>query len=166
VEKQGLIVLPQRNLAMYTCKTVPNVGPQGAQGIQGIAGIDTNSWYDTVLTSCSDRFTEIAPGVGSVQDFRAPYPLDLTTGYIRMSVSQAPVGSSIIVDVLMNGVTILGTLLSIDAGEETSVTAATPAVLSTFAVPDDARFDILIVQVGATFAGIGLKLAVTGIKTD
>jgi hypothetical protein len=66
----------------------------------------------------------------------------------------------------MNGTTMFSTPLQIDAGTKTTVGSAVPAVLSITDVPDDAEFLVYITQVGSTYAGSGLKVAVTGIKTD
>ena len=168
LEKAGLVVMPQTHLAIYTCKSGPRqgtAGTDGATGPQGPAGVDQNSWYDTIIASAGDEFNPLTIGADKAT-FRAPYALDLATGYIRASVSTAPVGADLIIDVKMNGVTVFSTPLTIDAGERTSVTAAVPAVLSTTDIPDDAEFTVDISQVGSTTAGIGLKVAVTGIKTS
>lgn len=165
LEKSGLVVMPQTKLAIYTCKSGPVQGVTGATGSQGPAGVDQNSWYDTIIASAGDEFNPLTVGADKVT-FRAPYALDLTTGYIRASVSTAPEGADLIIDVKMNGVTVFSTPLTIDAGERTSVTAIVPAVLSTTDIPDDAEFTVDITQVGSVTAGIGLKVAVTGIKTS
>jgi hypothetical protein len=154
----GLIVFPQRQLAIYTMKAAPAVGPQGPPGE------DQNSWYDTIIAAVTDHTNPSSVG-WLRESWRAPYPLDLSAGYIRMSLIDAPTGADFIVDVHMNGATMFSTLLRIDANEKTSVTSAIPAVLSTTYVPDDAEFTVYISQVGSTLSGIGLKIAVTGIKT-
>jgi len=179
IEKAGLIVAAKESIAMYTLKgggatgATGAAGAQGAQGIQGIQGIqgvpgvDQNSWYDTIIASCSDEITPITvDAVVPKTTFRAPYPLDLATGYIRASVTTAPTGAALEIDVHMNGVTLFSTLLTIDATEKTSVTAAIPAVLNVTDIPDDAEFEVFVTQVGSTIAGAGLKVAVTGIKTS
>jgi hypothetical protein len=159
IEKGGLITLPQRYLAMYTM----GAGPQGPPGADGA---DYNSWYDTIIASCSDEVTPITVDLVTPKTtFRAPYPLDLTTGYVRASLTTAPTGTAMIIDVKMNGTSLFSSLLQIDAGSKTSVGSAAPAVLSTVAIPDDAEFTVFITQVGSVIAGMGLKVAVTGIKT-
>lgn len=155
----GLITLPQRQLAIYTCKSGANIGPQGPPGI------DHNSLYDTIIAAATDEYTPISVGAQAKTTYRCPYPLDLATGYIRMSLTNAPVGASFIVDLKMNGTSMFSTLLSIDAGELTSVTASVPAVLAITTIPDDAQFQCYVTQIGSTESGTGLKVAVTGIKT-
>lgn len=162
-EKAGMVVMPLRNLAIYTSKTGANAGPKGDKGDPGE---DQNSWFDTIIASCSDEFSPIDVSIISKTTFRAPYPLDLTSGYIRASLTTAPEGSAMIIDVHMNGVSMFSTPISIDDGSRTSVGSAVPAVLAITAVPDDAEFTVFVTQIGATVAGTGLKVAVTGIKTS
>jgi hypothetical protein len=77
-----------------------------------------------------------------------------------------------IVDVHMNGTTMFSTPISIDAGSRTSVGSTPQSVISIPLVgglpiiPDDAEFLVYVNQVGSTFAGSGLKVAVTGEKAD
>ena len=54
---------------------------------------------------------------------------------------------------------------TIDAGEKTSVTAATPAVISDATLADDAEITVDIDTVGSTTAGKGLKLVMLGYRT-
>ena len=88
--------------------------------------------------------------------FRTPYALTATG--VRASVNTAPTGSTIIVDINMDGTSILSTELSIDVGEKTSTTALDPAVIGTTALTDDAEITIDIDQVGSIVAGAGLKV--------
>ncbi len=121
--------------------------------------------FDTIICSQSDQKTPLVVDlVEPTNTFRASYALDLTNGHIRISVNTAPTGAKLIIDVHMNGTTIFSTLLSIDTGEKTSVTASVPAILSTTNVPDDAEFEVFVTQIGSTIAGTGLKVAVTGVK--
>lgn len=122
---------------------------------------------DTIIASISDEYTSIvvSGGIPAVT-FRAPYALDLLSGYVRISLTTAPQGSVFIVDVHMNGTTLFSTLLQIDISEDTSVTANVQAILSTTIVPDDAKFEAYVIQVGSSVAGTGLKVAVTGSKVS
>ena len=155
IEQAGLVIDHAHAIAMYTSRSVPNVGPQGPPG----------HGFDTIIASCSDEFTPLVIG-GPKTTFRAPYPLDMTNGYVRISLTTAPVGSALIVDLTMNGTTVFSTLVQIDETMKTSVGSTIPAVLSIAgnSVPDDAEFLVYITQVGSTTAGTGLKIAVTGEK--
>jgi hypothetical protein len=68
----------------------------------------------------------------------------------------------LVVDINVNGTSILSTKLSIDATETTSITAAVPAVISDSSLADDAVIRIDIDQIGAAAAGTGLKVWLIG----
>lgn len=109
--------------------------------------------------ACSDETTDLTTGVAKAT-FRAPRAFTLTA--VRASVTSAPTGSTLIVDINVNGSTILSTKLSIDASEKTSTTAATPPVISSASIADDAEITIDIDQVGSSAAGKGLKVWLIG----
>ena len=111
----------------------------------------------------SDETTDIATGTENLT-IRMPHGMTLTE--VRASVTTAPVGSTIIIDVNQNGSSIFTTdLLSIDASEKTSTSAATSANITTSALTDDAEITIDIDQVGSTTAGSGLKIYLIGTKS-
>lgn len=161
MEQAGLVVDAAHAIAMYTSRSVPNVGPQGPPG----------HGFDTIIASCSDEITPIAIG-GPKTTFRCPYPLDMTNGFVRASLTTAPTGAQMIIDITMNGVSMFSTLIYIDAGSRTSVGSSPQSVLNIPLIggipliPDDAEFLVYVNQVGATIAGMGLKVAVTGEKYD
>ena len=115
----------------------------------------------TIGVACSDETTDLATGTGVVT-FRMPHAMTLTA--VRASVTTAPTGSTIIVDINEGGTSVLSTKLSIDASEKTSTTAATAAVISDSALADDAEITIDIDQVGSTVAGAGLKVWLIGTR--
>ena len=92
-----------------------------------------------------------------------PYAMTLTS--VRASVTTAPTGSSLIIDINEGGASILSTKLSIDAGEKTSTTAASAAVLSDTSLADDAEITVDFDQVGSTVAGTGVKIWLLGTRT-
>ena len=153
IEQQGMIVDAKHGIAMYTSRAGMAVGPAGPMP----------DVLDTIIASCSDEDTPILVG-GPKTTFRAPYPLDLSYGYVRISLTNAPVGAAFIVDLHMNGATIFSTLVQIDSGTKTSVGSVQAAVLSVTDVPDDAEFTVYVTQTGTTTAGTGLKIAVIGKK--
>jgi hypothetical protein len=91
-------------------------------------------------------------------------PFAMTLTGIRSSVTTAPTGSTLVVDLNEGGTSVLSTKLSIDATEKTSVTAATAAVISDSALADDAEMTIDIDQIGSTIAGAGLKVTLIGTR--
>jgi hypothetical protein len=108
----------------------------------------------------SDETTDIANGTEKLT-FRMPHGMTLTE--VRASVSTAPIGSPIILDVNQNGVSIFTTnLLSIDDGEKTSATSAITANITTALLTNDAEIKVDIDQVGLTTAGTGLKIYLIG----
>ena len=147
----GIIVDAKHALAMYTSRTSPSVGPQGPPG----------HGFDTIIASASDENTPISTG-GPKTTFRAPYALDLSNGYIRCSLTTAPSGAAMVIQLHMNNV--LHSTITIDDGMKTSVGSAVPFTVLDTDVPDDAEFLVYVTAVGSGFAGTGLKVAVTGEK--
>ncbi len=116
---------------------------------------------DQIQLACSDETTALTAGTAKVT-FRMPYAMTLTA--VRASVTTAPTGSTLIVDINEGGTSVLSTKLSIDATEKTSTTAATAAVISDSALADDAEITIDIDQIGSTVAGAGLKVTLIGTR--
>lgn len=126
-----------------------------------LKGATLTSSSDDFVIACSDETTPLTTGAAKAT-FRMPFAMTLSQ--VRASVSTAPTGSSLTVDINDSGVTILSTKLTIDAGEETSVTAAIPAVISDTSLANDAEITIDIDTVGSTVAGAGLKVAFKGTR--
>jgi hypothetical protein len=114
---------------------------------------------ESLIIACSDETTALTTGTAKVT-FRMPYAFTLSA--VRASVTTAPTGAALTVDINESGTTILSTKLTIDAGEKTSTTAATAAVISDSALADDAEITIDIDQIGSVVAGAGLKVALIG----
>lgn len=160
IEKAGLVVSGKHSIALYTCKSGAKQGFPGPPGDPGEPYL-----WDTVIASASDEYAPLQVDlVTPATHFRAPFPI--TIQYVRVSLSTAPEGSDVIVDVHMNGVSIFSTLIHIDPNTKTSVGSITPSVLVTSAVPDDAEFTVFITQTGITVAGSGAKVAITGKKVQ
>lgn len=136
----------------------------------GGAAVDTvNGAVGTVIVpvpvqvAVSDETTDLTTGAAKVT-FRMPFAMTLTA--VRASVVTAPTGSALQVDINVTGTgSILSTPITIDDGEKTSVDAATPPVISTSTIADDAEVTIDIDQIGSTTAGTGLKVTLIGYKT-
>lgn len=117
--------------------------------------------YAPIIIACSDETTALTTGTAK-GTFRMPYAFTLTA--VRASVTTAPTGSVLTVDINESGTSILSTKLTIDAGEKTSTTAATAAVISDSSLADDAEITIDIDTIGSTIAGAGLKVMLIGYK--
>lgn len=112
---------------------------------------------EPVILAASDETTVITTGTAKAT-FRVPKAGNI--GAVRASLSTAQVSGSIFtVDINKNGTSILSTKLTIDNTEKTSVTATTPAVISTATVAADDEISIDVDQVGNNTAK-GLKVAI------
>lgn len=131
----------------------------GPGGVHGGGGAGAGSVPKILQVAASDETTALTTG-GKVT-VRAPYAMTLSA--VRASLTRAQATSSIFtVDVKLNGTSIFSTLLTIDNTEKTSVTAATPAVLSTTAIADDDEITVFVTQVGTSTAAAGLKVTLIG----
>lgn len=120
----------------------------------------TNGYQtESFCVAASDETTAITTGTAKVT-WRMPYAFTVTD--VRSSVTTAPTGSTILIDINEAGTTIISTKLMIDATETTSTTAATPAVISDSSLADDAQMTIDFDQVGSTISGAGVKVCIIG----
>lgn len=117
---------------------------------------------ETYAISCSDLETEVTTGT-SKGYFRPRHALTITS--VRVYVLTAPTGSALQVDINEAGTSILSTVLSIDATEFDSSTAATPAVVSDSSIAAGALVSVDFDQVGATLGGTGVIVEITGTYT-
>jgi hypothetical protein len=114
-----------------------------------------------IQLAASDETTALTTGTGKVT-FRSPAKFTVTG--VRASLTTAQTSGSIFtVDINKNGTSILGTKLTIDNTEKTSVTAATPATITTSNIEDDSELTIDIDQVGDGTAK-GLKITLIGTR--
>ena len=114
-----------------------------------------------VQTACSDETTALTTGTAKVT-FRMPCAMIITD--VRASLTTAQTSGSIFtVDINEGGTSILSTKLTIDNTEKTSVTAATPPVVSDTALADDSEITIDIDQIGDGTAK-GLKITIIGTR--
>jgi hypothetical protein len=89
----------------------------------------------------------------------------MTVYEVRASLTTAQASGSIFtVDINESGTSILSTKLTIDNTEKTSVTAATPAVISDSSLADDAEITVDIDQIGNGTAK-GLKITLIGVRS-
>jgi len=131
---------------------------------QRASGKSVRPATQTIAIACSDETTAITTGTAKAT-FRMPYAFTLTE--VRASVTTAPTGAILIIDINESGSTIMTTnKLSIDASEKTSTTAATAAGLTDTALADDAEITIDFDQVGSTVAGAGVKVYLIGYPTN
>lgn len=132
--------------------------------------LDANNWKilgrsiekEVLIIACSDETTALTTGAGKVS-FRMPFAMVLTG--VRASLSgEGSTSGTTTVDINEAGASILSTALTIDQGEKTSTTAATPAVLSDTALADDAEITIDIDAVTGGADETGLKVSLIGYR--
>jgi len=114
-----------------------------------------------IQLAASDETTALTAGTNKVT-FRLPVAFTLTAVRASLTTAQAS-GSIFTVDINQGGSSVLGTKLTIDNTEKTSVTAATPATITTSALTDDAEITIDIDQIGNGTA-TGLKITLIGTR--
>ena len=117
--------------------------------------VQASDLVQSFIIACSTETGDLETGT-NVARIRMPYTFTLTA--VRASVNVAPTGSVLTVDINESGSTILSTKITIDASETTSVTAATPPVISDSSLADDSIIAIDIDGVGSTNTGDGLKV--------
>lgn len=113
-----------------------------------------------LVVACSDESTPLVAGT-SVVTFRMPRAVTLTA--VRASLKTAAASGTFTVDINEGGSTILSTKITIDATEETSVTAAVPPVISDSALADDSEITVDIDD-DASGDAMGLKIALIGTR--
>lgn len=136
--------------------TATNVKAAVDELAAGVAGKVAKAMFPVCETiAISDETTALTTGTAKVT-WRAPYAFTLTA--VRAQLNTASSSGTPTFDINEAGTSVLSTLLTIDSGELTSVTAATPAVISDSAIADDAilTFDIDAAGTGAKGAKIVL----------
>lgn len=109
--------------------------------------------FESIIIPFSDETTPLTTGTNKVR-FRMPFGFMLTGIRANLGVAQSS-GSILTIDVNKNGTTVLSTKITIDNTEKTSVTAATPPVISvsSFSSDDEVEIDVDQVGVGDAVAG-------------
>ena len=160
------------NTALSTWAGTSNIATVGTIGTGiwngtavDVAYLANNAKTQAIMFAVSDESTALTTGTGKLT-FRMPYAMTLFAGVSGIKASLTTAGSTsgvTTIDVNEAGSTILSTKLTIDSGETTSVTAATPPVISDTALAADAiiTVDIDGLSGGATEAG--LKITLIGI---
>ena len=142
LEADDLLLISDYNGSTYDSKYVT-----GAEVLQ-----------EVIQVAVSDETTALTTGTAKLT-FRMPFAMTVTE--VRASLSTAGTTSgTTTIDINEGGVSILSTLLTIDATEKTSTTAATAAVISDSSLADDSEItiDIDAISGGATEAGLKVTL--------
>lgn len=143
-----------------TRPTAPYIGQHIYETDSGKTFLWDGSHWGTELqnisVALSDEYTPLYYGTNKFT-MRVPYAMKLV-GLPRASLNTASPYGSTIIDINVNGSSILSTKLSIDTAEKTSVTAATPAVWSSTIIADDAELSFDIDQSGSDAVGLKVTL--------
>ena len=116
------------------------------------------TFVEVITVAASDMTTPIAAAT-DVMSFRMGKDMTLTE--VRAVLDVASTGGLTTIDIHKNGSTILSTKLTLDATEETSTTAATPAVISDTGLLDGDKVTFDIDSVPGT-PGTGLTIQLIG----
>ena len=150
--------------ATDTTITRASAGLLAVEGVNLASQTGANAAKQVIAIACGDE-TSDTEAATAVVTFHMPYAFTLTG--VKAGVTTAPVGSVLRVDINEAGATVLTTKITIDAGEQTSGTAATAPVIGGAgpALADNAKMTIDVDDVGSSTAGAGLKVYLIGYAT-
>jgi hypothetical protein len=144
----------------------------GAAGAGGsVTASSTTTFTNKDLTGASntlpaewgfavtDETTAITTGTAKIT-FRMPFAMTVTA--VRCNLNTVSSSGAPAIDINEAGASIFSTTLTIDASEKTSVSAATPAVISDSALADDAEITVDIDTAGT--GAKGLKCTLIGTR--
>lgn len=137
--------------------------------------VNTNTWAasgdlqqetaeslpEVIIIPASDETTALTEGNGKAK-IRAPYPLSLTEVRASLSTAQGS-GDVFTVDIKVNSVSILSTLITVDNTKLSSKSSVNQPVISSPVLADDDEVRIDITQVGSGDAA-GLKVYLLGLR--
>lgn len=114
-----------------------------------------------IIIPLSDETTALTTGTAK-STIRMPFACKLASELPRISVNTASSSGLVTVDINKSGTSIFSTLLTLDANEKTSKSAATPCVLTNTptSFTDDEELTIDIDVAGAGAKGLKLTLYV------
>ena len=112
--------------------------------------------------ACGDETSDI--GVGNVSNIEFPYLL-AAVGKIDFTVTSAPTGSNLIIDVLLNGSSVFvgSNKPTIDAGSTSTLNGSVSSVITggTFNINEGDVLSVNVTQVGSSNKGVALKCFLT-----
>ena len=116
-----------------------------------------------VQFACGDESTAIG-STGQVLSFRMPFAMTLNAGIagVKGSLVTAGTGALLTVDINESASTILSTKLTFDASETTTLSAATPVVISDVNLAADSIITVDIDQLDGGGVAAGLKITLMG----
>jgi hypothetical protein len=159
------LAAPDDNTDLNVSSTAHGLAPKSpADAEKFLNGAATPAYttpLESLIIAVGDETTAITTGTAKVT-FRMPYAFTLV-GLPRASLTTQSSSGNPAIDINEAGASIFSTTLTIDSGEKTSTTAATPAVVSDSALADDAEITIDIDTAGT--GATGLKVTLIGRRT-
>ena len=163
----GTVVLPDSQALVTPVLGTPTSGTlTNCTGLP-LAGLATSAKTEAIGIAGGDETTVLAVADG-VTEFQLPYGFELTS--VRATLTTAGTTSGVTtIDIEDDGTSIFATLLTIDATEKTSTSAATPfdftASASSLTLGDGSvmKINVDVLSAGATEAG--LKIWLIGYQT-
>ncbi len=151
---------------LFVSGGIPSGGTVGQilvkQSVTNYDALWVNNPFELVI-ACSDQTSALTTGTAK-ETFRVPVNVTLTEVRASLTTAQAA-GLEISIDIRRFGTSILSTKLSIDNTERTSLSAATPAVISNPVLSSDDEISIDILTVDAATTAAGLKITLIGYRT-
>jgi len=125
------------------------------------SGLKYTANTTSFVVACSDESTALT--TGTKLTMRMPYAFTVTE--VRASLTTAGTGANLVtLDIEQGGTSILSTKITIDATETTSTTSATPPVILTSALTNDASIDFDVDQIDSGGVSAGLKMYIIGYR--
>jgi len=160
IDEDKLKVGHNGDLTINDAYTLPTADGTSGQVLQtdGAGNISFVGKTEAVQLSGSDLTTALSVGT-TVAYLRMAFAMTVTEVRASLLTAGSTSGTTTI-DINLNGTSILSTKLTVDAGEKTSTSAATAAVISTSSLSDDDEItiDIDAISGGATEAGLIVTL--------
>jgi hypothetical protein len=130
------------------------------EGLRVVTQTVTGPAYTSLIKSVTDDDAVLAAGTASCT-FRMPFGMQLTE--VRAQLVGAASSGTPTFDINLNGVSVLGTKLTVDATEKSSTTAAVAATIINSALPDDGEITIDVDAAGT--GATGAKVVLIGTRS-
>jgi hypothetical protein len=153
ITDNGILVFNEYNgKAIYYLADYSTFFDSEDRAVPDVGWVNTKISEVTFVISAatSDVESDLSAGTDKAVFFM-PYNMELSEVFAGLGTVCS--GSTFITDVNLNGTSILSTKISIDAGESTSLTAATPPVISTSTLTKGGKITVDFDQVGAVDTG-------------
>jgi hypothetical protein len=108
--------------------------------------------------ACSDEISDLT--TGKKVEFTVPASMSVTK--VKATLSTAPTGSALTVDIRNSGVSLLSESIVIEDGSKTSTSATTQPTIDNPSISEDDTITVHLQTVGSTITGAGLKVWLVG----